>query len=186
MARRADQVVRLAPPVLPELRAGNLSHLGTTTTWKETDDLATAGAEVPVPDPRVPPGGRQRMQTTGRDARSAEAKVFTLNAESGEIRFGDGERGARPPATSTIRATYDFALGAEGNVREHDHHLAGVTAPSRSRIRSRPGAAQSGVGAAGRETDLGNCQHRDRMARAKTSFLHNLAASGRGDRPREC
>jgi Baseplate J-like protein len=104
-----DQLVRLAlAPVLPSSVQLTVSYLGTTTTWTETGDLATAGAEVPVPDPRIPPGGRQRT--------NAEAKVFTLNAESGEIRFGDGERGARPPAGSTIRATYDFALGAEGNV----------------------------------------------------------------------
>lgn len=104
-----DQMVRLAlAPVLPSSVQLTVSHLGTTTAWSETQDLATAGAEVPVPDPRIPPGGRQRT--------NAESKVFTLNAESGEIRFGDGERGARPPAGSTIRATYDFALGAEGNV----------------------------------------------------------------------
>jgi Baseplate J-like protein len=104
-----DQSVKLAlAPVLPSSVQLTVTHLGTTTQWIETQDLATAGAEVPVPDPRIAPGGKQRT--------NAEAKVFTLNAESGEIRFGDGERGARPPAASTIRATYDFALGAEGNV----------------------------------------------------------------------
>ncbi|HYI13096.1 MAG TPA: baseplate J/gp47 family protein [Thermoanaerobaculia bacterium] len=112
-----DQLVRLSlAPVLPSSVQLNITHLGTTNRWFETQDLATAGAEVPVPDPRIPPGGRQRMQTTGLQARSAEAKVFTLNAEAGEIRFGDGERGARPPAGSTIRATYDFAVGSKGNV----------------------------------------------------------------------
>jgi hypothetical protein len=104
-----DQLVRLSlAPVLPTSVQLTVTHLGTTTTWIRTQDLATAGAEVPVPDSRVAPGGKQRT--------NAEAKVFTLNAESGEIRFGDGERGARPPAGSNIRATYDFAVGSKGNV----------------------------------------------------------------------
>ena len=104
-----DQVVRLSlAPVLPNSIQLTVTYLGKTDPWHETLDLATAGSEVPVPDPRVPPGGVQ--------PKAADAKVFMLNAESGEIRFGDGERGARPPAGSTLRATYDFALGAEGNV----------------------------------------------------------------------
>ncbi|HET8797769.1 MAG TPA: baseplate J/gp47 family protein [Thermoanaerobaculia bacterium] len=104
-----DQLVRLSlAPVLPSSVQITVSHLGRTENWIETDDLAAAGAEVPVPDARTPPGGRART--------NAESRVFTLNAESGEIRFGDGERGARPPAGATIRATYDYSAGAEGNV----------------------------------------------------------------------
>ncbi|MBV8519264.1 MAG: baseplate J/gp47 family protein [Acidobacteria bacterium] len=104
-----DQVVRLAlAPVLPESVSLTVTHLGTTTPWTETDDLATAGAEVPLPDPRIAPGAWQRGK--------APSNVFLLDAESGDVRFGDGEHGARPPAGATLRASYAYSLGAEGNV----------------------------------------------------------------------
>jgi hypothetical protein len=41
-----------------------------------------------------------------------DAKVFTVDAESGELRFGDGEHGAPPPeGPATIQATYETAGG---------------------------------------------------------------------------
>jgi hypothetical protein len=43
-------------------------------------------------------------------------KVYTVNPESGEIRFGDGTRGARPPFGAAIRVSYEYSEGAEGNV----------------------------------------------------------------------
>lgn len=76
--------------------------------WQRIDDMLSAGPEVPAPDPRDHPGTPIRTDLPSR--------VFTVNAESGEIRFGDGTRGARPPFDSTIRATYDYSEGAEGNV----------------------------------------------------------------------
>jgi hypothetical protein len=104
-----DQVVRLTlAPVLPDSVTLTVTHLGTTTPWTETDDLAAAGAEVPLPDPRLAPGAWQRGK--------APSNVFILDAESGDILFGDGEHGARPPAGSTLRASYAYSLGAEGNV----------------------------------------------------------------------
>lgn len=44
------------------------------------------------------------------------AQVFALDAESGEIRFGDGLRGARPAAGAEIAVRFDWAAGAAGNV----------------------------------------------------------------------
>jgi predicted phage baseplate assembly protein len=42
--------------------------------------------------------------------------VFTLDAESGTVRFGDGLRGRRPPPGAAMRAGYDYSEGREGNV----------------------------------------------------------------------
>lgn len=76
--------------------------------WAEIDDLTAAGPEVPVRDPRLPPG------MPAPSFRSA--RVFTLDPESGQIRFGDGARGARPRKDDDIRATYAYGGGREGNV----------------------------------------------------------------------
>ena len=77
-------------------------------SWKETDDLMSAGSEVPRRDPRLPPCAQTQEEQ--------EAKVFTVDRESGEIRFGDGVRGARPPDGAVIRASYDYGGGRQGNV----------------------------------------------------------------------
>jgi predicted phage baseplate assembly protein len=42
--------------------------------------------------------------------------VFTVDRESGEIRFGDGLRGARPSAGAPIVVSYAYGGGPEGNV----------------------------------------------------------------------
>lgn len=43
---------------------------------------------------------------------SPDAKVFTLGQVSGELRFGDGNHGAAPPARkSTVQATYQVGNG---------------------------------------------------------------------------
>src|SRR5262245_6445678 len=48
--------------------------------WEEIEDLMAAGAEVPVPDPRLQPGVPL--------PKNERIKVFRVNAESGEIFFG--------------------------------------------------------------------------------------------------
>src|SRR5580693_3229538 len=105
-----DQAVKLSrPPVLPgSVTLTITTPQGQSDVWQEIDDLGVAGAEVPVPDPRLPPGAARPP--------GGPSKVFTLDAESGDVRFGDGAHGARPPAGATLRATYDYALGAQGNV----------------------------------------------------------------------
>ena len=42
--------------------------------------------------------------------------VFTLHPETGEVSFGDGELGARPPAGQGVIATYRQGTGAVGNI----------------------------------------------------------------------
>ncbi|HLO03154.1 MAG TPA: putative baseplate assembly protein [Symbiobacteriaceae bacterium] len=76
--------------------------------WTEIDDLAAAGPEVQVADRRLPPGAPP--------ATLSPSQVFTVDRESGEVRFGNGAAGHRPPAGSVIRATYDWGGGRDGNV----------------------------------------------------------------------
>jgi predicted phage baseplate assembly protein len=49
-------------------------------------------------------------------SRNPLVEVFTVNPESGEIKFGDGFRGKRPPAGAIMRASYDYGVGRAGNV----------------------------------------------------------------------
>src|SRR6185503_3576422 len=39
-----------------------------------------------------------------------------VDAEAGQIKFGDGLRGRRPPAGAKLRVSYDYGVGAAGNV----------------------------------------------------------------------
>jgi predicted phage baseplate assembly protein len=78
--------------------------------WTLIDDLGSAGPEVPVDDlPGLPGQSRGTL---------LPSRVFSVDPESGVIRFGDGVRGARPELGATIRATYDFGAGREGNVAQ--------------------------------------------------------------------
>jgi len=100
-----DQVVVLSrTPVVP----GSVRLTVAGEEWKETEDLLSAGPEVQVPDLRLPPGAAP--------GRPRPSEVFYVNPESGEVKFGDGLRGKRPPADAEIRATYDYGVGASGNV----------------------------------------------------------------------
>ncbi|HEX6465317.1 MAG TPA: baseplate J/gp47 family protein [Vicinamibacterales bacterium] len=118
-----DQIVRLAlAPVLAETVRITVTTpttpQGDSGEWKPIDDLSAAPAEVRVPDPKLPPGSRSMPQPADSTAslQPDPSHVYALNAESGEVRFGDGARGARPADGATIRASYDYALGAQGNV----------------------------------------------------------------------
>lgn len=93
-----DQTLRLAHrPVL----ADSVRLTVGTEDWTVTDDLLAAGSEVPAAE---------------RPGSDGPARVFTVDRESGEIRFGDGLRGARPPRGAVIHAGYSYGGGTEGNV----------------------------------------------------------------------
>jgi hypothetical protein len=81
---------------------------GAEEQWAEIDDLLAAGPEVPAPDLRQSPSVAPFINTT--------INVFTLDAEAGVLRFGDGTHGRRPPRGAVLRASYDYGLGREGNV----------------------------------------------------------------------
>ncbi|HEY3493718.1 MAG TPA: baseplate J/gp47 family protein [Polyangiaceae bacterium] len=101
-----DQLATLShKPVLP---GSVVLRVGDGPPWQEVDDLAAAGPEVPVPDLRKAPGNRA--------APNPLVNVFALDAEAGQIRFGDGLRGARPRAAAVVRADYDYGAGRAGNV----------------------------------------------------------------------
>ncbi len=76
---------------------------------------------------------------------TAGARVFALDAEAGELRFGDGARGARPPAGAEIAAGYDNSIGAAGNVAAGAIKL-GPTLPPGLKV-SNPLPAQGGIDA---------------------------------------
>jgi hypothetical protein len=103
------RVLAKKPVIAKSVRlSATVTHNGRTETWQEIDDLLLAGAEVDVPDPRLPPG---RPREPAR-----RADVFALDQEAGELRFGDGLRGKRPPEGAILRASYDYSMGAAGNV----------------------------------------------------------------------
>ncbi len=107
-----DQTARLSKtPVIPGSVRLTVTLLNASEEWTEISDLTEAGPEVPVRDGRKPPGSPIEINN--------RVKVFTLNAEAGEIRFGDGLRGARPPLGAIIRADYDYGVGRDGNVNEN-------------------------------------------------------------------
>ena len=102
-----DQTVTLANiPVLPD----NVKLTVNGETWQKVEDLMTAAPEVPVRNTRQVPG------TASSAAAAQDSKVFTVDRESGEIRFGDGLRGTRPPVNAVIRVSYDYGGGTQGNV----------------------------------------------------------------------
>ena len=58
-------------------------------TWRLTDDLLAAGMDD---------------------------EVFSLDPESGAVRFGDGLYGLRPARGRRIRASYEYGGGPQGNL----------------------------------------------------------------------
>lgn len=78
-------------PVLPNTAviAAVDPATGATVFWRRTDDLLAAGPADPV---------------------------FDLDPEAGLARFGDGIRGARPPAGVRLFAGYQYGGGRQGNL----------------------------------------------------------------------
>lgn len=100
-----DQRVTLAnTPVIPD----SVRLVVGGEVWTRTQDLLAAPPEVPTADPSLPPGSP--LPPPGNP------NVFTVDPESGEIRFGDGLRGRRPLRGHQIFATYAHGGGRIGNV----------------------------------------------------------------------
>jgi len=158
-----DQSRTLAhAPVLPgTVRLAITTAAKETQIWTETAELSAAGPEVPVPDPRLPPGSPPPPPRPSR--------VFALDAEAGTIRFGDGLRGARPPRDAALRADYDTAVGAKGNVGRGSI-AAGPTLPSGVAV-TNPlptwGGADAEDAARGEKQIARFLQHRDRLVSAE-------------------
>ncbi len=104
-----DQVATLSKaPVVADSVHLTVTTNGQTVQWNEVDDLLSAGPEVPVSNSKVPPGTLPPSITS--------SNVFSVDLESGQIRFGDGTHGARPPFQSILRADYAYSFGSQGNV----------------------------------------------------------------------
>ena len=104
-----DQVVRLARrPVVPGSVRLEVTVGDRTEAWTEVEDLMLGGPELPLQDPTRAPGSPA--------VRRARSEVFVLDPEAGELRFGDGEHGRRPPPEALLRASYDVSDGTAGNV----------------------------------------------------------------------
>jgi len=86
-----DQTVKLVnTPVIPTSLRLEVEDINSTwRLWQQTDDLLAA---------------------------DETDEVFTLDPESGQVRFGDGIRGARPQPGRRIRASYEYGGGTQGNV----------------------------------------------------------------------
>ncbi|HYT65466.1 MAG TPA: baseplate J/gp47 family protein [Vicinamibacterales bacterium] len=168
-----DQAARLSQaPVLPEtVRITVTPETGGPSEWQEVDDLSAAAPEVRVIDPRESPG-RRLSKPAATDPSAAQrdpSHVFALNAESGEVRFGDGARGARPPERATIRASYEYARGAAGNVSAGRINAA-PSLPEGFKV-SNPvetwGGADAESVAEGEKQIARYLQHRDRLVTAE-------------------
>lgn len=78
--------------------------------WERIDDLNAAGPEIPARAPRF-------AATSGKAVGNNEkVKAYTVDRESGTVRFGDGLHGKRPPKGASIQATYDYGGGRRGSV----------------------------------------------------------------------
>jgi len=156
-----DQVAVLSnTPVIPSSVRVQVTTQGTTEEWKLIDDLMSAGPEVPVPDLRKPPGSYLPS--------NQRVKVFTVNAESGEIRFGDAQRGARPPLGARIRVDYDYGVGRAGNVNAGSINNSAAL-PAGFKVTnpvSTWGGAEAETAAEGEKQIARYLQHRDRLVSA--------------------
>lgn len=156
-----DQVMKLshAPVLAKSVNISVTTKQGVTNTWMEVDDMFLAGPEVPVPDLRLPPGSPVPPFD------ESKARVFVLDPEAGQITFGDGAHGARPPEESRLRATYDFSQGAAGNVGPDSMNQGPegfkVTNPVRTW-----GGADAETAADGEKQISRYLQHRDRLVTA--------------------
>jgi hypothetical protein len=171
-ATTASQRVRVAGEALPpgngepdqvaEVAHSSLIPGSVTLTvgdppqpWQPIDDLIAAGPEVPVPDLRLAPGVPQPPP--------APANVFVVEHADGRLRFGDGARGARP--VGAMRVSYDYGLGAAGNVgpgaiSSAPGLPAGMTVTNP--VRTWGGAEAETVDAASKQASR-YLQHRDRL-----------------------
>jgi len=159
-----DQVVALSrSPVLDRsVTISLITAQGDAQTWTQADDIFLAGPEVPVPDLRLPPGSPTSLFDV------TKSRVFVLDPEAGQITFGDGAHGGRPPEGCIMRATYDFSQGAAGNVGQDSINTA-PTLPQGFKVTNPVrtwGGADSETAVDGEKQISRYLQHRDRLVTA--------------------
>ena len=145
---------------------------------REIDDLLAAGSEVQVRDVRRPPGGSAEPVRNPR--------LFAVDAASGEIRFGDGVRGARPAAGAICGRTTTYGAGAQGNVGAGAVDNAPAV-PAGIQV-SNPlptwGGADAETVAEAEQQAARYLQHRDRLVSVDDFETIVRAYAGCADRPR--
>jgi hypothetical protein len=140
--------------------------------WARVDDLLGAGPEVPTRDPRLPPGRVAAVQLP--------SKVFAVDAEAGELRFGDGTRGARVPQGAAMVVDYDVSAGAAGNVAEGAIRSAAALPPGLTVSNLVPswGGADAESVEQGERHVARYLQHRDRLVTAEDFKTITLRTPG--------
>jgi hypothetical protein len=64
------------------------------------------------------------FSASARKVPLADGRVFVVNAETGEVVFGDGVHGARPETGDVPKnGSYRLGNGAAGNVEVRDGHV---------------------------------------------------------------
>ena len=110
-----DQMVTLAntPVITAQTQLAVNGEL-----WTLVDDLMAAPPEVQVRSPALPPGASLPPSPY------PSAKVFTLDGESGQVRFGTGLNGARPSGRSTHRSELSLRRNLRGGIWESEQFKA--------------------------------------------------------------
>ena len=155
-----QRVVLSRTPVVARSVRLRITWNGSTREWPEIDDLMNAGPEVPVVDPKLPPGTPP--------PKAGPSEVFVVDLESGAIRFGDGFRGARPPLGAVLRADYDYGVGRAGNVGPRAIN-SGASLPAGIKVTNPDrtwGGAEAETVAEGEKQISRYLQHRDRLVTA--------------------
>jgi len=146
-----QQQRRLArAPVLAGSVAVAVTPVGAAApqAWVAIDDLWAAPGEAAAGNPA--------------------ARVFRLDAEAGELHFGDGAHGARPPLGARMAVDYAVSAGREGNLNAGAINGGPLLAPGFTVANPVPtwgGADAEGV-AEGEKQVTRFLQHRDRAVSA--------------------
>jgi hypothetical protein len=141
-------------PVVP----GSVRLLAGEQPWEETDDILTAGPELPLRESSLRPGLRMPATPSHR---------FQLLPETGELLFGDGLRGARPQR-DRITVSYAYGGGRAGNVDAGQITKAPSLPPSvkvRNPVPTWGGLDAQPLAEAERQLS-GSLKHRDRLVTA--------------------
>jgi hypothetical protein len=128
--------------------------LASGVTLRAAERTPTTPASVPVPYPNVamtaspaardaeggvPTGKRMHKpwvtSASARKVALADGRVFVVNAETGEVVFGDGVQGTRPETGNVpIDGKYRLGGGAAGNVEVRSGRIVTPTpVPTRAR-----------------------------------------------------
>ncbi|MBI4539746.1 MAG: putative baseplate assembly protein [Gemmatimonadetes bacterium] len=157
--------LRWAPAVPGSVKLEVQDEGGRFQEWKEVDLFRAEDPEAPG-DPEAGP----------------DARVYRLDPQTGEIRFGDGHRAAIPPAASEVVArSYRYGGGNAGNVEADQITSLQATLPGVRGV-TNPRPAVGGLNAETVEQALRNApqwlRRRERAVTARDFENAALAVGG--------